>query len=291
MILLDMSQVMIANLMVQMKHIQKQQIEEGLMRHMVLNSIRGYRKSFSRKTFGELVLCCDDYDYWRKDVFPYYKANRKKARDESVVDWNAVFASLHKIRDEIAENIPIPVIKYPRAEADDVIAALTHHYGVHDPNAFGVERILILSGDKDFMQLQQYANVEQYSPVTKKFIRIDNPERYLREHIMLGDRGDGVPNFLSDDTCLVDGRRQKSVPRASIEEWSKLKPEDFCDEAMLRGYKRNEMLINLNNIPDDIQLGVVETYRTYTLPPRYGVLPYFMQHRLKNLTEVIGDFL
>ena len=111
-------------------------------------------------------------------------------------------------RDELKETFPYRVIRVERAEADDIIGALCHEHGVLGFMPGYAERILILSGDKDFSQLRKYANVEQYSPITKKWIRVNNPERYLREHIMRGDRGDGIPNFLSSDACLVNGERQ-----------------------------------------------------------------------------------
>lgn len=290
MILLDLSQVMIANIMVYLAHSGgvSQKVDENAVRHMVLNSIRLLRKKF-RDRYGEMVICCDDRDVWRKDIFPHYKANRKKLRETSNVDWASMFDIMGKIRIELREHLPYKILHIPRAEADDVIASMCHEYGKTMRNVG--EHILIVSGDKDFAQLQKYFNVDQYSPVQKKNIIIDNPERFLREHIMLGDRGDGVPNFLSDDdTFVTDDKRQKPVLRKKLDEWSVLDPTTFCSDAMLRNYKRNEQLINLDKIPADIQQEVITQFVTQTPSARSKILNYFIDYRLRNLTEHIGDF-
>ena len=286
MILVDFNQICIANLMVQLKH---SELSEDLIRHMILNSLR-YNKQKFGKEFGELVICCDDKNYWRKDIFPYYKAHRKSDREKSPLDWNMIFETLNKVRDELKETFPYNVIRGQRAEADDIIASICHKYGHLGIKNGSAEPILILSSDKDFAQLQKYANVEQYAPNTKKWIRISNPERYLREHIMRGDRGDGIPNFLSKDSCFVNGERQKPLSIKKIDAWAALEPSDFCDERMLRNYSRNETLVNLDYIPEWIQESIINQFDKYQEPDRKGLLNYFIKNKLRNLTEHIGDF-
>ena len=288
MILLDLNQVMISNLMVQIGNNRNNEIEEDLVRHMVLNSIRLYKGKFG-KQYGELVICCDDKNYWRKQIFPYYKAHRKTDREKSPLDWNKIFTVLNKIRDELKENFPYRVLQVETAEADDIIGTLCNRFG-KTLKAEGEEPILILSGDKDFGQLQKYANVEQFSPITKKWIRINNPEAFLREHIMKGDRGDGIPNFLSADNVIVVGQRQKPLLSKKLDTWISLNPVDFCNEMMLRNYKRNESLVNLDMIPSEIQEQINNQYDTYQIPERKGLLNYFIKKRLKNLMEHIGEF-
>jgi len=288
MILLDLSQVMISNIMIQIStRVSNGIVDEQLIRHMVLNSIRLYRKKFYSE-YGELVICCDDRNCWRRDYYPHYKSNRKKDREESALDWNAIFEAMSNVRQELREHMPYKHLQIDRAEADDVIAALCHRYGEITRN--GNEKILILSGDKDFAQLQKYVNVYQYSPVMKKDIIVDNPERFLREHIMSGDRGDGVPNFLSADDTFVEGKRQNQLSRKKLQDWCVMKPEDFCDDAMLRGYKRNEMMINLDLIPIELQNEIIMTYENQIPARRSNIMNYFMDKRLRNLTENIGDF-
>lgn len=287
MILLDLNQVMISNLMMQLNN-QNNIVEEDMLRHMILNSLRLYKTKFS-KDYGDLVICCDDKNYWRKEIFPYYKAHRKADREKSPLDWNNIFTILNKIRDEMKETFPWRVLQVETAEADDIIGTLCHRFG-RTLKADDDEPILILSGDKDFGQLQKYANVEQFSPITKKWIRINNPEAFLREHIMKGDRGDGIPNFLSGDNVIVVGQRQKPLLSKKLDTWISLQPEDFCNDMMLRNYKRNESLVNLDMIPQHIQDSVNDLYDKYEIPPRKGLLNYFIKHRLKNLMDSIGDF-
>jgi acetone carboxylase gamma subunit len=285
-IILDLNQVMISNIMMQLNH--EPDVNEDLVRHMVLNSIRGYRQKFAAE-YGELIIACDDKNNWRKDFFPYYKAHRKEDRKKSNHDWNKIFEVLNKIREEIKEFFPYRTIQVDRAEADDVIAVITQEHGTFLNND-STEKILILSGDKDFGQLQKYINVEQYSPVLKKWIRINDANRFLKEHIMRGDRGDGVPNFLSEDSCIIAKNRQKAILAKKVDVWVDLPPEEFCDETMLRNYKRNEMLVSLEMIPADIRSAIIEEFNNYKVPRRGGLLNYFIKNKLKNLMDSIGDF-
>jgi len=286
MILVDLNQVMISNLMMQIQR--ASDVDESMIRHMVLNSLRMYNVKF-REEYGDLVICTDDKNYWRRQIFPYYKHGRKKDREASDLDWNLIFESLNKIRDEIKENLPYKVIQIEHAEADDVIATLCHKYGVY-LNASEQEKILILSSDKDFMQLQKFVNVEQFSPMAKKFLKTNDPYKFLREHVLKGDRGDGIPNFLSSDDVFVTGTRQKPVTEKKLNSWLDQNPEDFCDEMMLRNYQRNEMLIDLSKVPEEIQTKVLETYDTIKDIGRSKIFNYFVKHRLKMLMEHIQEF-
>ena len=258
-------------------------IEENLLRHMILNSIRSYNAKFKDK-YGQMIIACDGYKYWRKELFPYYKANRKKDREASEIDWNAVFEVLNKVRDELKEFFPYRVIHLEGAEADDIIGALCQEFGN------SMEDILIISGDKDFRQLQSYRNVKQYDPVKKAMVTENDPERYLKEHIIRGDGGDGVPNFLSADNCLVLKIRQKSITQKKLDVWLKQDPEEFCDEAMLRGYKRNEALIDLTLIPEHIKEQILSSYHEQEGKNKSKLFNYFIKMGLKNLMTDIDQF-
>lgn len=291
MILLDLNQVMISNLMKQLA-MNKQQMDQGLIRHMVLNSIRLYNSRF-RNEYGEMVICCDDKNYWRKDYFPYYKAHRKEDRDKSPIDWNQVFDCLNGIRDELKEFFPYKVVQVDRAEADDIIATLTKlHSDGADTGLIleNNEKVLIVSGDKDFAQLQKYANVSQYSPVMKKWITCHDPEVFLKEHIMKGDRGDGVPNFLSGDNVIIAKERQRPLAAKKVADWIDKDPADFCNEIMLRNYKRNQQMVDLDFIPDYIVDKIKIEYENANQAPRKGLMNYFIKNKLKHLIEHIGDF-
>lgn len=283
MIIVDLSQVMISNLMMQLGNHTNTEVEEDLLRHMILNSIRSYNMKFKNE-FGEMIIACDDRKFWRRDIFPYYKANRKKSRDKSELNWTQIFDALHKIRDELKTFFPYRVVQVDGAEADDVIGALVMKYG--DTH----EKILVLSGDKDFVQLQRYNNVKQYDPVQKKFRTTNDPDRFIKEHIMRGDTGDGIPNFLSSDNCLVVGERQKPVASKKLDVWVNQNPEEFCDERMLRGYRRNQQLVDLTFIPQHIQDAILIEYAAQADKDRKNLFNYFIEKKLKNLIESINEF-
>ncbi len=284
MILLDYNQVCIANLMAQLGNHTNVSIDENLLRHMVLNTIRALKVKFST-TYGEFIICCDDKKVWRKDVFKHYKANRKKDRENSEINWVEVFNSLNKIKSEIKEFLPYRVIQVEGAEADDVIGTLTLANG--NMLNTGVS-ILILSGDKDFGQLQVFGNVKQYDPVRKKDIKHNDPVKFTRELILKGDVGDGIPNILSPDDCLVNKVRQKSVRLDKFEHITNPRSQLTGDQ--LRNWERNERLIDLTFIPEDIQKKVMHEYTLQANKDRSKLFSYFVANRLNQLTECIGEF-
>lgn len=283
MILVDLNQVLISNLMMHINGNTKAKIEEDFVRHIVLNSLRSYIKQFKSK-YGNVVICCDSKKYWRRDVFPFYKSNRRKNRDASDFDWNLIFECINKIRDELKVYFPYRVLEVEGAEADDIIAVLAGRMSAS-------EDILILSSDKDFVQLQKYKNVTQYSPILKRFIRTEDPHMFVKEHIIKGDRGDGIPNFLSPDNTFVVGERQKVINKKKLAEWINSNPEAFCTtEIMQRGYKRNQMLVDLDYVPDEIKQKIVEAYETTKPSTKSNMLNYFIQNKLKALAEVADEF-
>ena len=280
MILIDLNQVCIANILQEVKSIKK--IEPLLVKHMILSTLLFYRKKFKDR-YGELVICCDSKKSWRKDVFPFYKANRKANREKHPVDWNGIFEVINSLTDDLVNHFPYSVIRVDQAEADDIIGTLAK-------NHYRDEKIMIISSDKDFLQLQKYFNVEQFSPTQKKMLVSKDPNGYLREHIMKGDRGDGIPNFLSDDDTFVTDKRSKKVLSTKLKAWVGLDPYEFCNEKMLRGYKRNEQLVDLAHTPVDIKQKIVDQYKEYEYNQRDKLLNYFIKNKLRNLTEHIGDF-
>jgi len=272
--------------MVQLGNHTNAQVDENMCRHMVLNSIRMYKTKFGPE-YGKMVIACDATNYWRRQLFPYYKANRKKSQAASELDWKAIFECLNKIRDELTEYFPYVTIRIDTAEADDIIGTLCKEYGNTN------EKILIISGDKDMQQLQRFMNVKQYNPVMKKFITCNDPDRFLKEHIIKGDSGDGIPNFLSDDTSLVTGVRQKPITQKKLDSWVNKNPEEFCDSmTQLRNYKRNQQLIDLNMIPDEVYARVIESYVSQLEKKASpGLMNYFITNRLKNLMENMNEFV
>ena len=283
MILVDLNQVRIANMMIQIGNHHNAEIDEGMLRHMILNTLRANRKKFTSE-FGELVICCDDKNYWRRRIYPYYKANRKKTRDKSEMDWNAIFIALNNIREELKEFFPYKVIQVETCEADDIIGVITHEEGT-ELNAG--EPILVLSGDKDYIQLHKYANVKQYDPVRKRWISNANPEKYLAEHIIKGDAGDGIPNVLSVDNAFVMGIRQRPITQKRLAEWSDI---NNMDDEVKRNYMRNKALIDLNEVPQSMKEEILSIWKEDNPKDRSQLLNYFIKNKLRNLMECITEF-
>jgi len=277
MILVDMSQIMMASIMMHL-HMQKEkQIDENMVRHMILNSLRMYRTRFISE-FGELVLCYDSRHYWRRDYFPEYKHSRRKGRESDSKNWDEIFGCLNKIKEEIKDNMPYKFLEVYGAEADDIIATLCSE---------SADEVMILSGDKDFIQLQIYPNVKQYSPITKKMINGLNPDDYLKEHVLKGDTSDGVPNVLSPDNSFVDGIRQKPLSKKKI---TAMIDGDFPNDEIKRNYQRNKTLIDLGCAPDELRTEILNIYKEAPQNERSKILNYFIKQRLKTLTESIGEF-
>lgn len=283
MILVDMNQVMIANMMMQIGNHQNAEIDVSMLRHMILNTLRANRKKFTAE-FGELVICCDDTNYWRRQMYPYYKANRKKTRDKSEMDWNAIFQALNSIRDELKEFFPYKVIQVETCEADDIIGVITHEEGTELNMG---EPILILSGDKDYIQLHKYANVKQYDPVRKRWISNANPEKYLAEHIIKGDAGDGIPNVLSVDNAFVMGIRQRPITQKRLADWADI---NNMDDEVKRNYMRNKALIDLSEVPKGMKEEILSIWNEENGKDRSQLLNYFIKNKLRNLMECITEF-
>jgi 5'-3' exonuclease len=279
MILVDMNQISLASLMMHL-HMNKGELDEEMVRHMILNSVRMYRTMFN-EDYGEIVLTYDSRAYWRKQIFPQYKANRKKNRESDGKDWNSIFEVLNQIKDEIREFLPYKVVETYGAEADDVIATLCKHYQN--------EKIMIVSGDKDFIQLQKYNNVKQYSPITKKHINGVDAVVYIKEHILKGDKSDGVPNVLSPDHTFTDDLRQRPLTSKKMQSIMAQDIDDLDDEVK-RNYQRNDILINLDNIPEKLEEEILDDFKSATCGDRSKLLKYFIDKRLKSLTEQIGEF-
>ena len=289
MILIDFTQIAIGSLMVAINR-GGENVDDGLIRTLVLNNLKYYRGRFNEK-YGELVICCDSKHYWRRDYFPNYKANRKKDRASSGHDWDFIFTSLNDVRDEIKEHFPYKVLEVYGAEADDIIATLVKYEKSDDT--------VIISSDKDFIQLHSH-KVKQYSPVSKKFVNGSVPLEYLREHIIKGDRSDGVPNVLSPDDTFTESKRQKPIRKTMLitltEAMEKWEPKDLfqlakCNrDTWMRNWQRNETLIDLNKIPDDIRNDILREFKDTKTGDRSKLFNYFVEHKLNNLIQSIGDF-
>jgi hypothetical protein len=281
MILVDLNQVLISNLMAQVRGKGDVKPNKEMIRHMVLNSLRGFNVKF-KEEYGTMVLCSDAGDPWRRDFFPHYKHSRKMARQDGPFDWDNIFNVITEIKNELKENFPYVVMYVENSEADDIIATLVKQQTE--------DKYLIVSGDKDFVQLQHYGNVYQWSPLLKGYIgEQEDPKKFLREQIIKGDRSDGVPNILSDDEIFVRNERQKPIRAKQLEEWKDIENIPLGVETK-KYYNRNKKLIDLSQIPITIENNIINTYKNYKVKDRSLLLPYFMDKKLKSLIDKINDF-
>jgi 5'-3' exonuclease len=281
MILVDLNQVLISNLMAQVRGKGDVKPNKDMIRHMVLNSLRGFNVKF-KEEYGTMILCSDAGDPWRRDFFPNYKYSRKQARLDGPFDWDNIFNIITEIKNEVRDNFPYVVMYVENSEADDIIATLVKQQTE--------SRYLIVSGDKDFVQLQHYGNVYQWSPLLKGYIgEQEDPVKFLREQIIKGDRSDGVPNILSADDVFVKGERQKPVMKKQLEEWVDIDNIPLGSETK-KYYNRNKKLIDLSQIPLTIENNIINTYKNYKIKDRSLLLNYFMDKKLKSLIDKINDF-
>ena len=278
MILIDFTQTIIAGLMAQLKN-NDGEINENMLRHMILNSCRNYQRRYG-PDYGQIVLCTDAANPWRRDFFPLYKANRKKSREADDKDWKLIFDTLHKVKMEIKDNFPYKYMYVSECEADDIIAVLVKH-------APEGEDILIVSGDKDFQQLHKFDNVRQWSPNLNKMVDCPDAKLFLKEHILKGDKSDGVPNILSNDDCLDAGIRQTPMRKAILEKYLRITIEN--DDKYYRNYLRNQTLIDFEMIPERINDAILSEYQQVE-PVRGKVFDYLRNQRLNQLMDNIGDF-
>ena len=282
MILVDLNQVMISNLMAQLgSRSNNNDISEDLIRHMVLNTIKSFKTRFGEE-YGDIVICCDSRHYWRREIFPNYKWGRKQSRSGDTLDWDLIFSIFNKVRDELKEYMPWKVMDIYGAEADDIIAILVKH------NTSG--KVLILSSDKDFIQLQKHEGVKQYAPILKKWVDGVDPLRYIKEHVLKGDRGDGVPNFLSPDDTFVNGIRQKPISKKKLDYWIDSDPKGFCNEYQYRNFQRNQRLVDFDYIPKEIEESILSEFDSIETAGRHKILNYFIKNKLNDLIGNIQEF-
>ena len=289
MIIVDYSGIALASIII------NKTFDEQLIRHMILNSLRMYRTRY-KEEYGELVLAVDASNNWRKTAFPQYKASRKKTQKESTFDWGKAFTILNKIREEIAENFPYTVIRVDGCEADDVIGTLVSMNPDHN-NDFNPQKYMIVSSDRDFLQLQKFRNVRQFSPLLKKELSVDNPRVWLQTHIIKGDKGDGVPNILSDDNVFVEGFRQTPITQKKIDNII----EDLEEGELLyaaswyRNYCRNKKLIDLSETPKELRREIINNFMADKPDTRWmrrgKVFPYLVENKCNELIKSAQEFI
>jgi hypothetical protein len=297
MILVDYSQVALAAILTFQRELKGTEAEvKNLIRHVTLSTLKSYKKKYG-KEYGEMVICCDGRKYWRKEFFPNYKASRKKNREASDLDWKLIFDTLSEMRDDLAVYFPYRVIHVEQAEADDVIAVMTKWLQNNNQCIQGLveepQKILILSSDKDFKQLQLYPTVKQWSPMQKKYVTATQKEihEFMIEHIVKGDSGDGIPNILSKDDVFVNAERQKTVSSKRLQEFIENGFTACRNDEERRNWHRNSTLVAFEHIPEEVTQNIVQAYlNTKPNNDKMKIMNYLMEHRCRLLLDEIEDF-
>jgi hypothetical protein len=297
MIIIDYSQVSLSNILSFKKELSGSQDEiRNLIRHVTLNTIKSYKKQYG-KQYGDIVIACDGRKYWRRDFFEFYKASRKKAREESDLDWHLIFDILGEIREDIKKYFPYKVIHLEKCEADDIVATLVKYTQENELVSEGIvqepQPVLIVSSDKDFKQLHRFNNVRQWSPIQKKYVKINQSElrEFVIEHVVKGDSGDGIPNILSKDDIFLSGERQKPVSAKRLEEFYE-KGFDACkNDEERRNWHRNSTLVDFAYIPEDVSNNITNEYlNSKPNNDKMVIMKYLMDNRCRLLLDELEDF-
>lgn len=283
MILIDFSQIVFSNFHQHMSNVKV--MDEDLLRHMIINSVRGYNKKYRQK-YGDMVIATDSRNYWRKDFFPHYKYSRKKSREaDTDTDWEAFFKLFEEIKTEMREAFPYKFIEVDGAEGDDIIGTLVLKYWIHEP-------IMIISSDHDFKQFHKYKGVEQYSPMQKKKVVAKNVKSELKEKIIRGDKGDGIPNIFSPDDIFFkdDGTKQCRIYQKKLDIWLNQELSQFLSEEEIKRFHQNETLIDLEKTPSNIANAISDAYEMPIRGSKMKLLTYLSNNRMRLLIDCIEDF-
>ena len=267
----------------------------NLIRHVILSSLQNIKKKHGRE-YGQLVICADGRDYWRRDIFPHYKAGRKKTRDASGLPWTLIFDTMSSIRDDLQENFPYKVLHYDRAEADDIIAVLCKWTQDNDLIQEGLEessqKVLIISSDHDFKQLHRFPNVRQWSPKIKKLL-VTEPDYMTVGHIQhivkAGD--DGIPSVLCPDDFFVnkeDNGRATPVTKKILEKFS---DRNNLNDSEKSRFDRNQRLVDFEFIPAEVSEEIINRFETsVVVSDKMKIMNYLIKNRCRLLLDNIEGF-
>lgn len=285
MVLVDFNGMAVGSILGQLN--KGMELSEGLVKHIILNNLRMYRNKYPEREHGRMIICTDSWS-WRREIFPEYKARRTDNKEKDDRDWDEIFRLISVTTEDIKENFPYAVISVDSAEADDIIGALTMK-AMENP-MLG-EDVVIISGDKDFIQLHENG-VIQYAPMQQKMVKEDNPARYIFDHIMKGDKSDGVPNVLSPDNSFTDKIRQAPMRKKQLDEWWEQRDnlKGIMEPEIFRNYIRNRELIDLNRMPEKIKEESIRQLENYKYPNRTNILSYLIDNNMKMLIECAGEF-
>lgn len=272
MILVDFSGLIIAGAMTQKNPV----VDEGLLRHNCLNTILSVKKKFGAK-YGDIVLCYDGNNYWRRGIYPHYKGNRKASKEESTFDWKLFYTFMDKIKEELRTVFPYKIIELDNCEADDIIGTLALE---------AKEETIIYSRDQDFIQCLANPRVKLWSADKKKLYEKMLPyevEWHIFQKVCQGDKGDWVPNIFSDINALQDRVRQTNCKESVVEILYKDPSAKEWTVTIKERYELNEKLINLKCIDPEIKQKIRDAFELPVIGSKGRIFAYLMNKQLNAL--------
>lgn len=287
--IIDISNISVATLMNNFKPANQNDISLSIVRHLVLDTLRNNVVKFKGE-YPEIVIAFDDNKYWRRSKAWYYKKKRSIDHENSDWDWDRLNSFLHPTFDEIRTVMPYKGIRVDFAEADDVIGVVTK-----DAVAKG-KRVLIVSADTDFIELQKYSGVRQWSPTLKKWVKpkYGSPRNDLRMKIIKGDKKDSIACIKARSDYIlskVEGERAPAIRASELEIWlDAVDPTTEMPPEWAARYKENEILRDFDFIPKDIADSILEAYNSPKLGSKSKMETYFMENKLKRMFEKLSDF-
>jgi hypothetical protein len=192
-------------------------------------------------------------------------------------------------------------------EADDILAGICHMYGTNDsgtnnksnpPDVDGEHEIIVISADKDLLQLLRYDNVRLVDPANGKDRTLehegyDSVDYFLYLKCMRGDRSDNVMN-------AYPRYRSKKIREAFEDDYAHtnlMNAEwvDPDDRTIVVGevVKENRLLMDLSHQPEDVQevmwQTIVDGFNETRRYDHFAFLQFMGKHNLKNLRHYMSS--
>jgi hypothetical protein len=230
----------------------------GLAMHMALQSLNKFYKEHRP---DEIAVTFEGGKNWRKTYTKseqcisgmVYKANRVK--DPSMEP----FFELIKAFEDLARNhTSLVCLSNPLLEGDDLFSGYVQHFsGTGD-------RIIGVSGDRDFVQLLKHPDFTLIDPATGKKRTCDDPEFYMYEKCFRGDSGDNVISALPRvrktrlEKALTD---DYEFTKLMNENWTFTDVETGHEKVFRAGdlFEENRLLMDLEAQPENIRQVIKET--------------------------------
>jgi 5'-3' exonuclease len=185
---------------------------------------------------NNIIFARDGSNIWRYSIYPDYKANRSEDEDDDPYSPTEIFKYTNKhFHSRITG---CTVLKDNRAEADDIIAITARYIRAVFPET----KIIIITGDHDFLQLSEPNMTEIYQLKGLKPLTVNNPYTMLMIKILAGDPSDNIP--ASFKGCgKVTAKRLANNPQ-------ELKA--VLEKKGYRQFNLNRQLIDFDFIPTKI---------------------------------------